>query len=1564
MLSKESVYKDMPTPADDNVLNLFHEPVRKWFRETFPAPTLPQELGWPAIQRGESTLILAPTGSGKTLTAFLVAIDRVLFDPVPGPKERCRILYISPLKALAVDVEKNLQSPITGVLEEAERLGHAVHRPNIALRTGDTPGKERTAFVRHPADILITTPESLYLMLTSAAREALRFVQCVIVDEVHALVGGKRGAHLSISLERLEELVAAPLQRIGLSATQRPLDEVARFLGGFEPGTRGQGLGTSENLTAEGGIVPLPTQRLGEGRVRENSEHVHASNPRPVTIVDAGRTRQLDLTVMLPAESLQELYEEGEMQPVSAAGVGAGVWAAIPPVILDLVRKHTATLIFVNSRRLAERLAAMLNELAGEEIVQAHHGSIAREHRLQIEEALKSGRLPAMVATSSLELGIDMGSIDLVIQVGAPPSIASGMQRIGRAGHQVDARSTGVILPKFRGDLLSCAALTDQMMHGAVEEMHYPRNPLDVLAQQIVAMVSIQDWRLEDLEAVIRRAAPFAELPVSMLYEVLDMLSGKYPSADFAELRPRITWDRWNNTLTSRQGARSLAITNGGTIADRGQYPIFLVGSDTGRTKGRVGELDEEMVHESKVGDVVLLGASSWRIEEITHDRVMVSPAPGVAGRTPFWHGEAVGRPLEFGRAIGALSRMLTTLQPDEALHLLTDRHALEPAAAKTLLNYLNDQQDIAGAVPNDQTVLIEYTRDELGDWRICVLSPFGAQVHGPWAMAIGAIINARRGIEVDILWADDGIIIRYPNVDDPPPASWFTPSPEEVEELVVRQLGVGGGGARQSGFVGGNALFASRFREAAGRSLLLPRRYPGHRSPLWQTRKRAADLLQAASGFPSFPIILETFREILKDIFDMDALVTILREIERGDVRTVAVSLQHPSPFGSALVFSYVGNFMYEYDAPLAERRAMALQIDLVQLRELMGDADLRSLLDDRVLQELEIQLQHLDPERPVKHADGLHDLLLLLGDLSLAEIEARFVDAESANTALEQLTRERRAVLLTIGGEDRYVAVEDAARIRDALGVVLPRGLDLPDSMETASSDATGDLLARYARARGPITVQEAGDRFGLGISVVQTTLARMALSGRVLEGEFRPGFIGKEWCDAEVLTVWRRRSLARSRNEIEPVDPSALCRLMLSWQGICGASDAPRHSLIEVVEQLQGAAVPASMLESQILTSRLPEYRASELDELMSSGAVVWAGVEPIGQRDGRIRLALAEDASALLTAPEDPDRWVEHPTHVAILEYLSARGASFFAQIQSAIRGFKNETLDALWELVWSGFITNDTLQPVRSIIKPALSDSRAAGRRAALAARTRGMARSHAPATPPEAAGRWSLVSDMVAIHSPTGTERIRAHCFQLLNRYGVLTRESVQAEGAAIPGGFSTLYPVLRLMEESGAIRRGYFVKDLGPTQFALSGAVDRLRVLREPEEEPSTVLLGATDPANPFGAVLPWPERSAGRKPMRLVGSWVVIVDGCLAAWLAPGDMQLVTFLDNVGHRSPEVVAQQIAESLAREVMHARRKAVFLTEIDGAAHPTGPMASALEVAGFHKSEQGYQRKL
>ncbi|HEY6960129.1 MAG TPA: DEAD/DEAH box helicase, partial [Candidatus Limnocylindria bacterium] len=869
-------------------LEAFHPAVREWFRTSFPEPTPAQAQAWPVIKGGENTLLMAPTGSGKTLAAFLSAIDDLIQTPARG----CRVVYVSPLKALAVDVERNLRSPIAGIARAAERIGASVREPTVAIRTGDTPAKERVRFTKTPADIFITTPESLYLVLSSSAGDALKDVRTVIVDEIHAVVSTKRGAHLAVTLERLERLAGHPLQRIGLSATQRPLDEIARFLGGFTP-----------------------------------------DGPRSVRVVDAGHRKPLELRVEVPVEDMARIGDTVEFRsgPASRADAKTSIWPAIHPRLLELVRDHRSTLVFVNNRRLAERIAAALNELAGEDIAQAHHGSIAREQRLRIEDDLKAGRLRALVATSSLELGIDMGAIDLVVQVESPPSVASGMQRIGRAGHRVDEPSTGVIMPKYRGDLLACATLTERMHAGAVEASRYIRNPLDVLAQHIVAMVGRDPMTVDELERTIRAAAPFAELPRAQLENVLDMLSGRYPSDEFVELRPRIVWDRIAGTVRAREGAARIALTSGGTIPDRGLYGVYLVGADPG--KGRVGELDEEMVFETRVGETFLLGASTWRVEEITHDRVLVSPAPGVPGKMPFWKGEAAARPLEFGRAIGALTRQLRATDPERAVEVLERAHDLDENAAKNLLAYLRDQHAAAGTVPDDRTILVERYLDEVGDWRVCVLTPFGGKVHAPWAMAIGAMVRERSDVEIDILWTDDGIVARFPEAERAPDASLVLPDPDRAESLVVDHLSQ-------------TPLFAARFREAAARALLLPRRFPGRRSPLWHQRRRAGELLQVASRYASFPMILEAYRECLQDVFDMPALLEVLRQIRSRDIRVVTIDSRSPSPFAAALLFSYVGNFIYEGDAPLAERRAQALTVDPAQLRQLLGEVELRELL------------------------------------------------------------------------------------------------------------------------------------------------------------------------------------------------------------------------------------------------------------------------------------------------------------------------------------------------------------------------------------------------------------------------------------------------------------------------------------------------------------------------------------------------------------------------------------------------------------------------------------------
>jgi ATP-dependent helicase Lhr and Lhr-like helicase len=1534
----------MDEVARRSVLELFHPAVAEWFSHSFAAPTPPQSQGWPAIARGDSTLILAPTGSGKTLAAFLWCVNRVMFEPEPPPPRRCRVLYISPLKALAVDVERNLRAPLAGIAHRAAARGDAFHAPAIAIRTGDTPATDRARFQREPADILITTPESLYLLLTSNAREALRSLDTIIVDEIHALVPTKRGAHLALSLERIEALrdSSAPrgLQRIGLSATQRPLDEVARYLGGLEPRTRRtaspEGHKRSSATRAKRGGLSEAQSHPDEAIHDEFSATDRVTQRfRPVTIVDTSEKKRLELRIEVPVEDMAKIGQPEEIPsgPASQGPVRSSIWTAIHPRLLELVRAHRSTLIFVNSRRIAERLASALNELAGEALVRSHHGSLARAQRIEVEDRLKAGQIRALVATSSLELGIDMGAIDLVIQIEAPPSVASGIQRIGRAGHTIGAASRGVVVPKFRGDLVACAAVARAMHEARIESTRYPRNPLDVLAQQIVAMVATDSWPVERLFEALRQAAPYADLSRAVFEGVLDMLSGRYPSDDFADLRPRLTWDRIQGTLTAREGAKRMAVINGGTIPDRGLYGVFLLGERG--PAARVGELDEEMVFESRVGETFLLGASSWRIEEITHDRVLVSPAPGEPGKMPFWKADTAARPLELGRYIGEMVRGLRQMPPAGAIERLIRHHDLDRGAAENLVRYLADQAAAAGVVPDDRTILVERCRDELGDWRICVLTPFGGRIHAPWSTAVVERVRAETGIDAETMWTDDGFVVRFPETEDPPDPRLMVPASDEAEALVLRQLG-------------GTALFAAKFREAAARALLLPKRRPGGRTPLWQQRKRAADLLAVAARFGSFPMLLEAYRECLRDVFDMPALVDTLRRIERREIKPVTVDSTMPSPFASALLFGYVANYIYDGDAPLAERRAQALSIDQAQLRELLGEAELRELLDADALADVELQLQERGAYR-ARTVDAVHDLLLKLGDLTIEEISLRAsIDAAAA---IEELTYARRAVVVSIGGDSRVIPVEYAGRYRDALGVPLPQGL--PESLLGAVANAAQDLARRYARTHPPFTTADFASRYALGRATAESVLRDLAATGRLLEGEFRPGGTGREWCDPDVLQSIRRRSLARLRKQVEPVDPPVLARLVTTWQGVVRRR-AGLDALLDAVDNLQGTPLAASIFESEILAARVEGYRASDLDALTAAGEVVWCGLEPLGDRDGRLALYLTDHFARLRRAPAAADL---SPRERAIVEHLEGAGASFFAALHEAAGGgYPGETVDALWNLVWRGLLTNDTFHALRAFVRPPERRARKA-RGDTRPFRTRRVA-------PPSAEGRWSLLRDRTAQHvSPT--EAAAALAQQLLSRYGVLTREVAAAEGIA--GGFGAVYDVLKAMEEAGRIRRGYFVGGVGATQFAVPAALDLLRSLRDLPDEPEVVVIAATDPANPYGTILHWPETTGddagGRGPTRSVGALVVLVNGALAAYISRGARQLTAFLPE-----EEPARGTVARALAGRLAALARGEdggipLLIADINGTSASEHPLAPYLVDAGFSPSAMGLQMR-
>jgi len=1594
--------EESPLTGTTDALDGFSPATRAWFGGAFAEPTQAQAGAWRAIGKGEDTLVVAPTGSGKTLAAFLWAIDKLAAVPPPqDPKRRTRVLYVSPLKALAVDIERNLRAPLTGIRHAAHRLGLAEPDIQVAVRTGDTAAEDRRKLVTKPPDILITTPESLFLLLTSQARETLRGVETVIVDEVHAVAGNKRGAHLALSLERLDALRgdARPAQRVGLSATVRPVGEVATFLGGA----------------------------------------------RPVTVVQPPSPKRIELTVVVPVEDMTELdTAPGRSGSDGDSGDGPApvrsIWPHVEERVLDLIEQHKSTIVFANSRRLAERLCGRLNELAAEraeaafeaghslagtasagaggssawngrmpaeimaqagaaagapaEVARAHHGSVSRQERAEIEEALKAGRLPAVVATSSLELGIDMGAVDLVVQVEAPPSVASGLQRVGRAGHNVGDVSRGIIFPKYQGDLVQAAVVAERMRDGQIEELKIPHNPLDVLAQQVVAMTAVDDWPVDELERMVRQAAPFGGLTRPILEAVLDMLAGRYPSEDFAGLRPRIVWDRVAGIIRARPGAQRLAVTSGGTIPDRGLFGVFLA-SGGDRQPRRVGELDEEMVYESRVGDVFVLGASSWRIEDITPDRVLVTPAPGQPGRLPFWHGDTPGRPAELGRAIGAAVRSLSSSAEPEATATLA-RAGLDELAARNLLRYLADQRAATGYVPDDRTLVVERFRDELGDWRVVLHSPYGDRVHAPWALAIAARLRERYGgMDVQALHTDDGILIRVPESDEPPPSGIALLDPDEIGDLVTAE-------------VGASALFASRFRECASRALLLPRRQPGRRTPLWQQRQRSAQLLEIASRYPAFPIVLETVREVLRDVFDVPALTGLLRDIAARRIRIVEVETATPSPFGKSLLFRYVGAFMYEGDAPLAERRAQALSLDTALLAELLGQDGLRELLDPSVVDETERDLQHLSEGRRCRDLEGVYDLLRTAGPLTATEVAARCVSDAAVGTWLSELASARRVIQVRIAGQPMWAAIEDAGRLRDALGVPLPLGV--PEAFTEPVADALGDLVARYARTHGPFATAAVAGRYGLGPAVVTMALRRLAADGRVVEGEFLPTGAGAsaggasaggtEWCDAEVLRLLRRRCLARLRKEAEPVPPEVLARFLPAWHGIGSALDrglgggvaaggrrrADAGAVLEVVERLAGAPVPASALETLVLPGRIPGYSPALLDELTSAGEVVWSGAGALPGGDGWLVLAPADGAPLMLPEPGEVSMT---PLHEAVLEVLSGGGALFFRMLSDRAAALlsgslpdDSEVASAIWDLVWAGLLTNDTLAPLRVTLggqqrraaaspRPTVPRPRPGG-----PGRRYGFGRPPMPTRtgPPTVSGRWSLLPGRLAGAEPSGrdgAQTVRAHtlALTLLERHGVLTRGAVASE--RIPGGFAAVYPVLRAMEEAGQCRRGYFVEGLGAAQFALPGAVDRMRALadRPRAADPGArasisaeraVVLAAADPAQPYGAALPWPDRpgeTPSHRPGRKAGALVVLVDGSLVLYVERGGRTLLSWTDD-----PELLGPS-ATALAASVRDGALGRLSVERADGLTVGSGihgsPLAQALEAAGFRPTPRG-----
>ncbi|WP_315638399.1 MULTISPECIES: ATP-dependent helicase [Microbacterium] len=1519
-----------------DVLDRFTPATQDWFRGAFTAPTPAQAGAWEAISAGKHALVVAPTGSGKTLSAFLWAIDSVFRERADAPEEpkkdgsRTRILYISPLKALGVDVERNLRSPLIGIGQSARRLGLTAPGITVGVRSGDTTSSDRRKLVSDPPDILITTPESLYLMLTSRAGETLRDVHTVIIDEVHAVAATKRGAHLAVSLERLDALrrshgAETAAQRIGLSATVRPIDEVARFLGGGDP----------------------------------------------VEIVAPPASKTFELGVVVPMDDMTNPPPPPGAPP-EAPGIDAeytevtgSVWPHVEEAIVDRILQNNSTIVFANSRRLAERLTGRLNEIYAERIgvalpeptvpaammaqagstagadpvlAKAHHGSVSKEQRAQVEEELKSGVLRCVVATSSLELGIDMGAVDLVIQVEAPPSAASGLQRVGRAGHQVGEISRAALFPKHRGDVLHTAIVTERMLAGKIEAIQVPRNPLDILAQQTVAASALGAISVEEWFETVRRSAPFQSLPRSAYEATLDLLAGRFPSDEFAELRPRLVWDRDAGTLTGRPGAQRIAVTSGGTIPDRGLFGVFVAGESTG---ARVGELDEEMVYESRVGDVFTLGTTSWRIAEITHDRVNVIPAYGQPGKVPFWHGDGIGRPFELGEALGAFSREVSAAKPEKAEQRLIAA-GLDEQARANLLAHLSEQREATGTLPTDRTLTVERGHDEVGDWRVILHSPYGMKVHAPWALAINARVRERLGVEGSAVASDDGIIVRIPDAEsEPPGAELFVFDPDELEQLVTQE-------------VGGSALFASRFRECAARALLMPRTNPNRRTPLWQQRQRSAQLLEVARRHPTFPVILETLREVLQDVYDLPSLRKLATSIADRRIRLVETQPGQPSPFARDLLFGYVGAFMYEGDSPLAERRAAALSVDPALLGELLGTVELRELLDPDVIAQFEREAQRLDPERRARGLEGVADLLRLLGPLDADEVAAR-LDPDStvgatAAALLDDLVTARRAIPVTIAGVSRVAAIEDAGRLRDALGAALPTGI--PVAFLEPLADPLGDLVARHARTHGPFTTTAVAERFGLGAAVARHTLQRLETNGRLTSGYFLPTAAGSgddlEWCDSEVLRRLRMRSLAAIRGSVEPVSPEAYARFLPDWQHL-GRPLEGIDGVLTVIEQFAGVPIPASAWESLVLPSRVRDYTPAMLDELTAAGEVIWSGHGTLPGRDGWVSLHPADLAP--FTLPDPDAEIAAESLEARLLAALAAGGAYFAAQLKE-MTGAENEqsVLEALWSLTWSGHVTNDTFAPIRSLLTGG-SQAHKVKRRAPRARTYRGMSLTRTAPRPTSIGGRWSLLPEVET--DPARRATVTAGL--LLDRYGVVTRGAVQSEG--VPGGFAQAYRVLAGFEEAGHCRRGYVIEKLGAAQFAASATVDRLRTYAGLADPPprKAVTLAATDPANPYGAALGWPKlEGVSHRPGRKAGGLVVLVDGALVLSLERGGRTVLCFTDD------EEVLQAAAADLATTARDRRLDTLTVEKVNGEGVYGTILGRALQEAGFVQTPRGF----
>jgi len=1539
------------SPADD-ALSLFHPIVRQWFAETLGEPSAPQRAGWPAIAGGADTLILAPTGTGKTLAAFLWELNALVTEGLEHRLANAvHLLYVSPLKALNNDVQRNLERPLAELAERFRAAGEPFPEIRVAVRTGDTPASARARMLRKTPHILITTPESLHILLTSVrGRTIFSALRAVIVDEIHAVAGSKRGAHLALTLERLARLAPDAPQRIGLSATQRPLDEIARFLGGCD---------APAGEAAVGAAAP-PSPRF-----------------RPVEVVDCGLVKRMETRVVSPVEDL--------------AHVDGTVWTSVAPLVLRQVRGARTTLVFVNNRAQAERMAARVNALAGEELALPYHGSLSRERRLLLEERLKAGELRALVTTSSLELGIDVGSVDLVVQLQSPKRVAAALQRVGRAGHSLDATSRGVFVPTFRDDALEQLAILDAMRQGDVEPTRVVQNALDVLAQLVVAIVASDtpEWTAADLFDFVRRAYPYHALSRAAFDETLAMLAGKYPSDVAAELDARIVWDRVSDQLTPTRGARMVATISGGTIPDRGLYTVNLP------DKTRLGELDEEFVHESRVGDAFQLGSSTWRIRSIEHDRVVVVPAPGAPARMPFWHGEFMARSLHLTARVGALRRELDGARTLDDLGAIERRHQADEPTARSLAEYVQSQRAIVGLVPDDRHLVLEHFRDEVGSVRLVLHAPFGGRVNAPWGMALARRMRERLGVDVQVQTTDDGLMLRLPDMGAAPPVDVFRGlSGEEAERLVLEE-------------VGQSSLFGARFRMNAARALLLPRGNPRRRMPLWLQRLKAADLLQGVREFPSFPILVETYRDVLQDAFDMAGLREVLAKLASGAITLRVAATEVPSPFAASLQFGFVIDWMYGDDTPRAEQRAALLSLDRALLDELMGGpgADEHTLA---VLEEVLARRRGTAPGRQARDADELAILVDRAGDVTREELEARVAPSAEwrRGDPLADLLDSGRLVaarLPTARGEElRFFLVDTYGRYAAAFGterlatlyarktldprpavVVVPPALLEPALTPRA---ARREVLGRFVALAGPVSVDAVRARYDFDAGWVERRLEESERRGVLVRGVFGGERSVTRWCSRRLLDQARRRELALARQQIEAVPIDAFARFLQRWQHLTPDTRLTGpEGTATVMGQLYGLARPAAAWERDYVPARVERYQPDSLGRLAASGSLVWAAAPRAPQRQeragaaaqavGHVRFFERGTGRLWLAAP--PDDAALGDAARAVRDALRAQGASFTAELAAATGLGPQRLRDALRELVAAGVVTNDTVDALRDVLRwrPVFptkrrddpdptrwlpADFTPSANRPVVQRRVnpRSLAKWKRPDREDRASwgGRWSLVHTP-GVLGPSADEQELAErvARQWLARYGVVSRDWWRRERPAV--GWRAIYHELKRLEFRGEVRRGYFVAGLAGAQFALPEAVELLRAPPEEAEAP-LVVLSTSDPANVYA--LPLAPGVAADPLARPRGAGALIVTRAGRIVLtAEGRGARLRVREAASAVDVRDAARALADRLAELPAAGRRRDVVVETIDGERAASSPHAAALREAGFRSTGSG-----